>query len=75
MTTLKTLDEALALMRSVGYITPLPELGAVADQLRAFRDNTELSNPEGFDTNILTNESGVVLVNVCALNGRLPTRF
>ena len=34
-----------------------------------------ISSPEGFDTNVLTNESGVVLVNVCALNGRLPTRF
>ena len=43
MTTLKTLDEAVFLVMSVGYTTPLPELKAVADQLRAFSDSTELN--------------------------------
>ena len=43
MTTLKTLDEAIALAMSVSGVAPLAELEAVADQLLAFRDSTELN--------------------------------
>ena len=44
MTTLKTLDEAIALVMSVSGVASLAELEAVADQLLAFRDSTEFDN-------------------------------
>ncbi|WP_424950322.1 hypothetical protein [Deinococcus sp.] len=44
MTTLKTLDEAIALAMSVSGEASLAELEAVADQLLAFRDSTEFNN-------------------------------
>lgn len=43
MTTLKTLDEAIALAISVCGVASLAGLEAVADQLLVFRDSTELN--------------------------------
>ena len=63
MTTLKTLDEAVDLAMRMSSSAPLAKLEVVADQLRAFRDSTELSFDNGYQLMAAMNGVASCIIN------------